>query len=97
MNVLDTPDYFDFIGEVEQAAVSDNKDGLFEEIGDLLFSCVNVSRFAGIDPEEALTAATDKFLNRFSLVEKQANEEALELKNISPEKYDEMWEKAKNN
>ena len=40
-----------------------------EELGDLLFSCVNVARLSGIDPEQALKNATEKFIKRFSAME----------------------------
>ena len=45
---------------------------LEEELGDLLFSCVNVARFLGIDPETSLTYTISKFLSRFSYVEDKA-------------------------
>ena len=41
-----------------------------EELGDLLFSCVNVARLSGIDPEQALKNATEKFIKRFSAMER---------------------------
>lgn len=81
--------------EVEEALKSGNKALLEDEIGDLLFAVVNVSRFAGVDAEEALTGATDKFFSRFAIVEKMTQEEGLDMKNTSLEKLDELWDKAK--
>ena len=66
-----------------------------EELGDLLFSAVNVSRFAGVDPEEALRKTTKKFINRFKMVENMAKEEGKSLENMSLEEMDKLWDKAK--
>ena len=66
-----------------------------EEIGDLLFSCVNVSRFLDVDPEEALNLTTDKFINRFSYIEKRAKELNRNLEEMSLEDMDKLWDEAK--
>lgn len=81
--------------EVKDALKSGNKDEITDEIGDLFFAAVNVARFADVDSEEALTNASDKFLERFALVEKMANEENIDMKTAGIEKLDELWEKAK--
>ena len=67
-----------------------------EELGDLLFSAVNVSRFVQLDPEEALTKATDKFIDRFRKVEAQADAEGRSMKEMSPAELDQLWERAKH-
>ncbi|MDR3344617.1 MAG: nucleoside triphosphate pyrophosphohydrolase [Oscillospiraceae bacterium] len=56
------------LGELEQTAQSD-PGAVAEELGELLFSAVNAARFAKLDAEEALTAATDKFIARFVKLE----------------------------
>ena len=66
-----------------------------DELGDVLFSCVNISRFVGADSEEALTASTDKFLSRFALVEQMAKEQGIDMKSSSIQQLDELWDKAK--
>lgn len=66
-----------------------------DEFGDVLFSCVNISRFLDIDSEEALTGATDKFLSRFALVEKMAAESGIDMKLSTIEELDALWDKAK--
>ncbi len=83
------------ISEVEEAIRNGSKEQISDELGDLLFATVNVSRFADVDPEEALTGSTDKFASRFALVEKMAQEEGLDMKNTDLEKLDELWDKAK--
>ena len=81
--------------EVKQAALSGDKDKILDEVGDLLFSCVNVSRFLGVDSEEALTHTTDKFIKRFACVEKQAKESGIDMKTASIEELDRLWDEAK--
>lgn len=81
--------------ELKKAVSSGNSDECFEELGDLLFSAVNVSRFIGCDAEEALTAASDKFLSRFSKVEQLAHERGIDMKNSSLEELDKLWDEVK--
>ena len=66
-----------------------------EELGDLIFSAVNVSRFLGIDCEKALSLACEKYINRFSLVESLAAERGLDMKNATLEQLDSLWEEVK--
>jgi len=68
-----------------------------DELGDVLFSAVNVSRFLpDCDAEEALTAASDKFYTRFASVEKNAMAEGIDMKTASLEELDRLWDNAKN-
>ena len=66
-----------------------------EELGDLLFSVVNVSRFLGIDSELALQKATDKFTSRFAGVEALALERGLDMKTASLAELDALWDEVK--
>lgn len=66
-----------------------------EELGDLLFSVVNVSRFLKIDSEQALQAATDKFIRRFAGVEALAAERGIDMKTSSLEELDRLWDEVK--
>lgn len=66
-----------------------------EELGDLLFAAVNVSRFVGSDPEEALNAATEKFISRFAKVEALAAAQGRDMKEMSLAELDQLWEQAK--
>lgn len=81
--------------ELKEAVKSGVKEKMLDEMGDLIFSCVNVARFLGIDPEEALTHTTDKFIKRFSIVEKSAEEKGIDMKNSSIEVLDKLWDEAK--
>lgn len=66
-----------------------------EELGDLLFAAVNVSRFVNADPEDALTAATDKFIRRFALVEDKARALGRDMKDMTLAELDALWDSAK--
>ena len=83
------------IGELKAAVKNGSSDEIKDEFGDLLFSAVNVSRFIGCDAEEALTESTDKFIKRFTLVEKLAKENGVDMKTASPAKLDSLWDEAK--
>lgn len=83
------------LAELKSAVKSGDKANIREELGDLLFSVVNVSRFIGVDSEEALTAATDKFIGRFSEVEKAAAESGIDMKTAELAELDRLWDKAK--
>lgn len=84
------------VNELKQAVENNNRDNITEELGDLLFSVVNVSRFVDVDAEEALTVASDKFLKRFSIVEKLAEERNIDMKSTPLEELDKLWNEAKN-
>ena len=66
-----------------------------EELGDLLFSAVNVSRFLGIDSEKALYDACDKYIKRFSMVEQLADERGIDMKTAELSQLDSLWEEVK--
>ncbi|MCD7723174.1 MAG: nucleoside triphosphate pyrophosphohydrolase [Clostridiales bacterium] len=83
------------IGELKSALSGGGRAEIEDEFGDLLFTCVNLSRFLNLDCEEALTGATDKFLKRYITVEELAGEAGLELKTASPSELDALWGKAK--
>ena len=66
-----------------------------EELGDLLFAAVNLSRFVGVDCEQALTAATDKFIGRFAKVEELATQQGRAMETMTLTELDELWDQAK--
>ena len=83
------------IDEVRAAEQSGNADAVAEEVGDLLFSVVNVTRFLKVDGEEAISKATDKFINRFDKMEQLAVSKGLNLKELSLEQMDALWDEIK--
>jgi len=78
------------------ACQNENGDEIAIEIGDLLFSVVNSARFLNIDPEEALNAATDKFIKRFDRIEEAARKRGMSLEEMSIQEMDRIWEEAKS-
>jgi len=66
-----------------------------EELGDLLFSCVNVAREIGIDAELALGKSCDKFVARFCKAEEIANSQGRDLKDLNAAELDKLWKKVK--
>lgn len=66
-----------------------------EELGDLLFSAVNTSRFLGVDPEAALGSACDKFISRFRYVESAAARSGKNLSAMTLSEMDRLWDEAK--
>lgn len=83
------------ISELKTAIFENDADSSFEELGDVLFSVVNVSRFLNCDAEESLTSATDKFVDRFSRVEELSEKHNIDMNNTSLEELDKLWDKAK--
>ena len=83
------------IAELRQAIGNNDCENMVEELGDVLFSAVNVSRFIKTDAEEALTAASDKFLARFTKVESLAKERGIDMNSSSLEELDKLWDEAK--
>lgn len=83
------------IGEEARELAWADEHHMAEELGDLLFSVVNVSRFLKIDSEQALQAATDKFIRRFAGVEELANERGIDMKSATLEELDKLWDEVK--
>lgn len=81
--------------ELKNAVDSGVQEDISEELGDVLFSVVNVSRFLKCDAEEALTTASDKFINRFIRVEQLAKKNGVNMEKASLEELDKLWDIAK--
>ena len=65
------------------------------ELGDLLFSCVNVCRLCGVSAEAALGRSLEKFIRRIGAVEETAKKRGIDLKTLSEAQLDLLWEEAK--
>lgn len=83
------------INELKNALSGGNQNEISDEMGDVLFSCVNISRFAKSDAEESLSASTDKFLSRYLIVEELAEQRCVNMKQAPIEVLDELWDEAK--
>ena len=83
------------INELKDVYKSENVKKITDELGDVLFSIVNLSRFLDIHPELALTGTITKFINRFEYVEQESIKAGKSLEDMSLCEMDELWNKAK--
>ncbi len=82
--------------ELEQAIAEGSLAGKSEELGDLLFSVVNLARHVSVDAEEALGATVFKFVRRFRHVEEELERRGRPLAEATLEEMDRLWEESKN-
>ena len=75
-------------------AISQNK-GIEEELGDLFFSLVNLSRHLNINPEKSLNSAINKFSSRFKKIEKDLKTKNIDMKDLPLDQLDDLWEENK--
>lgn len=83
------------LSEIEEELKRGDREKLEEEVGDLLFMAVNLARFLGVHPELALRRANEKFEKRFRYMEKRAKEEGKDLKEMSLDEMESLWQEAK--
>ena len=83
------------ISELQIEIKNGDKDKIEAEIGDVIFAIVNVARFEGVVPEQALQRTNHKFISRFQYIEKRAKEKKMELQEMTLEQMDEIWNEAK--
>ena len=86
---------YEELQEIKLAQQGDNKDLLEEEIGDAIFTLVNLARFLGIPAEDALRKTNNKFINRFKMIEKELKKRGKTLEESSLDEMDEIWNKVK--
>ncbi len=83
--------------EFKEAVLEENPEHIHEELGDLLFSMVNVGRKLEVKAETALQSAVRKFQDRFTKLEKELKKEGRELEDCSLSELDEAWDSVKEN
>jgi MazG family protein len=83
------------VAELEEAIQKKSKEGIATEIGDILFSLASLSRHLDVNPEIALRKANQKFIHRFQFIEKTLKQKGQDLKEVSLEEMDKIWEEAK--
>jgi MazG family protein len=83
------------LGELEETRKGFDPAARSEELGDLLFSVVNLSRHMGVNPEIALHRTCEKFIRRFQYIESRLRDQGREIDRVSLEEMDELWEEAK--
>jgi MazG family protein len=95
----DTGGVFDKIdeelGELKEALADDDSAHIEEELGDLLFTVVNLARKVKVNPEEALRKTTRKFIRRFHYIEKTLLEKSSSLEEATIEEMEALWAEAK--
>ncbi|PKN38540.1 MAG: nucleoside triphosphate pyrophosphohydrolase [Deltaproteobacteria bacterium HGW-Deltaproteobacteria-2] len=84
------------IKELRTAVKNSNEDEIEEELGDILFTLVNVSRFLSVDAENALSKTTEKFLRRFSYLTEQLSARGIPIKDATLAQMDALWNEAKS-
>jgi tetrapyrrole methylase family protein/MazG family protein len=82
--------------ELRAALGKDEGSLIKEEIGDILFSIVNLCRFTDVEPEDALRSAIAKFIKRFAFIEKSLKDEGKAPEEASLEEMDRLWNIAKS-
>ena len=83
------------IGEFETEVGNMDGQHAAQEFGDLMFSLVNAARLYHINPDNALEHTNQKFIRRFGYVEQKAKEQGRELKDLTLEEMDALWDEAK--
>ena len=83
------------IAEIEEEMKQGNAVNMEKEFGDLLFSLVNASRLYGINPDNALEQTNNKFRGRFNYVEQNTIKQGRNLRDMSLEEMDALWNEAK--
>lgn len=83
------------IGELERSFQVGESAKVKDELGDVLFSLVNLCRHLGLSPEEALNSTTEKFKKRFEYIENRLREKGKTLSDSNLEEMDRFWEEAK--
>ncbi len=81
--------------ELEGAVGTRDQEHIEEELGDLLFSLVNLARHLDVDPEKALTGANAKFERRFRIMEAAIAEDGRNMRRLGLEELEHLWRKAK--
>lgn len=83
------------ISELKATILEGAKIDQEQELGDVLFSAVNVSRLLKIDAEESLTRSCDKFIERYRMLERLADKQSVNIKNVPPAQLDDLWNEVK--
>ena len=83
------------IGEFEAEVENMDKDKAEAEFGDVMFSLINAARLYKINPDNALERTNQKFIRRFNYLEEQTIQKGVNLKDMSLEEMDAIWDEAK--
>jgi len=84
------------VSEFKEAVLSKKNNEVQSEVGDILFTLVNIAKFVKVDAEEALRSTNNKFSKRFRFIEHEIKKNGQTLKETSLEEMERYWQKAKN-
>ena len=87
--------FYEEVNELKVAQESGNQEKMQEELGDVLFTIINLSRFMNISSENALRKSNKKFIHRFKSLEKKVKELDKKVNNLSIDKLNQIWEDVK--
>jgi uncharacterized protein YabN with tetrapyrrole methylase and pyrophosphatase domain len=88
------------LNEVREVITNDKvkvQEDLSDEIGDLIFSCINLARYYQINPEIALKNTNNKFIERFNYIEDELRKKNISILDASLEEMDRLWDESKTN
>ena len=85
------------VSELESAYNASDERNIHEELGDVMFSVINLSRFLKVNPEIALNDSTEKFIRRFEKIEIEAKKQGKNIEEMSFEEMDAIWDQVKIN
>ena len=83
------------IAELEEAVAINDNEKVSEEVGDLLFTAVNIARHVKVDPETTLRSVNARFENRFKWIESALAEQGRMIEETKLSELDELWSQAK--
>lgn len=83
--------------ELKNAQKKNNKDEILEELGDTIFSLINLARFLGISADDALRKSNNKFINRFKMIENEINKRGKNIEESSFNELEDIWNNIKKN
>lgn len=83
------------LNELKAELAREDKESSTKELGDFLFSVINAARLYKLNPDNALEHTNQKFISRFTYVEQQAKKLGKELKNMTLDEMDNLWNEAK--
>jgi len=83
------------IAEFKESLKKEDAAGIEEELGDIFFMLVNISRFLGVNPEEALRKTISKFIHRFQYIEERAENAGRTLNDMTLDEMEKLWQESK--
>jgi ATP diphosphatase len=83
------------LDELRHAISGRETRAIYDELGDVLFTCVNLARHLDVDAEKSLRGATEKFEQRFRYMESIAVAQGIDLASVSEDQFDQWWRQAK--